>query len=144
MASVRPRRVADLVRTVIAELLERKVQDPRVRGVQLTDVRVSPDLRQATLFYSLFPGGEAELKRAAAGLEHARGFLRRELAHRTRLRVTPELRFVPDHSLAHAAHIQDVLLDLGLPGTPPTAEADAHEEDDDVEADLRLLAPRPP
>src|SRR4029078_5233520 len=96
MSAERARRVADLLRELVSELIAREVQDPRVRGVLITDVRVSPDLHQARLYFSVLTGGAPERASAAAWLERARGFLRREIGKRVRLRVTPELHFVAD------------------------------------------------
>src|SRR5436190_6764977 len=112
MSAERARRVADLLRELVAELLLREVQDPRVRGVLITDVRVSPDLHQARLFFSVLTGGAPERASAALGLERARGFLRREVGRRARLRVTPELHFIPDGTAEYAAHIEQVITEI--------------------------------
>src|SRR5204863_6507727 len=119
MSARRQRRVQDQFRAIVSELILREVQDPRIRHVQITAVRVSPDLREATFFYTLFPGGEADRTAAQAALEHARGFLRRELGRRVRLRATPQLSFRPDRGAAHAAHIEEVLHEIH----PPDADA---------------------
>ncbi len=131
----RTARVASLLRQVIAELLEREVKDPRVRGVTVTDVDVTGDLREARVYVS----GPPELDREAAleGLSRARGFLRREVGNRISLRVTPQLEFRYDASLEYGALIEGRLRELGLghgsggggaPGDDPVA-VDAAEGD---------------
>ncbi len=111
MPTRRQRRVADRVRAEIADLLERRTEDPRLHGVTITSVEVSPDLRQAVVYVSALSGVEGS-REALAGLEHAKGFLRHELASRLELRVIPELIFRWDASLETGERISHILDEL--------------------------------
>ena len=112
--SRRRQRVGDLLRAELAELVRREVHDPRVTHASLVgfvDIDVSPDLRQAVVKVSAL-GTDAERQETVAALEHARGFLRTELARRLRLRVTPELHFELDRGAEHSQTIADLLESL--------------------------------
>lgn len=104
-------RVADLILQELAEVLLRKVKDPRLANITLTAVKVSPDLRQAKVFYSLL-GEEEKKAEAAVGLERATGFVKRELSKRLQLRRIPDLEFCFDSSLEYGSHIDRLLTDL--------------------------------
>ncbi|HUX77852.1 MAG TPA: 30S ribosome-binding factor RbfA [Anaerolineae bacterium] len=107
------RRVSELIRGHLMDLLERKVSDPRLGMVTITDVVVTPDVVRANVHYSILGGAEAQAE-AQAGLESAAGWLRRELGRRLRLRKTPELVFHYDPSLERGEHIASILDELGL------------------------------
>jgi ribosome-binding factor A len=110
--SRRTLRVADLLRRELSELLIHRVRDPRVRLATVSHVEVSPDLRRAEVWVSVL-GDEEQRNEAVAGLVHARGFLRSELAHRLKsLKVTPELVFELDRGAEHSQRISDLLEDL--------------------------------
>jgi ribosome-binding factor A len=92
------RKITDLVRTHVCALLERELNDPRVEGITVTDVELSPDTRHARVFYSLI--GDAERKAdVQRGLESAAGWVSRELGKRLRTRNTPHITFEFDESL---------------------------------------------
>ena len=111
MEHKRSDRVADLILTELAEVLLRRVQDPRLADITLTDVKVTPDLRHAKVFYSLL--GDDERKASAiVGLESARGFVKRELGKRLHLRRMPDIEFHFDGSLEYGSHIDRLLDDL--------------------------------
>jgi ribosome-binding factor A len=107
------RRVADLLRTHLTDLLERKINDPRLQMVTITDVAVTSDAARADVHFSVLGEAEAQAE-AQAGLQSAAGWLRRELGHRLRLRNTPQLVFHYDPSLEHGEHIASILDELGL------------------------------
>lgn len=107
----RPERVAALVQETLAEALTTRVKDPRVGFVTVTAVDVSADYSCATIRVSVL-GDEDEKSRAMEGLESASGFLRSILARTLDLRTTPELRFVLDRGIEHAARINRILDDL--------------------------------
>jgi len=107
------RRVSDLIRGHLMDLLERKINDPRLEMVTITDVVVTPDIVRANVHYSILGGAEAQAE-AQAGLESAAGWLRRELGRRLRLRNTPQLVFHYDPSLERGEHIASILDELGL------------------------------
>jgi ribosome-binding factor A len=112
--TARTGRVGDLLRAELADLVQREVHDPRIKHASLVGfvgVDVSPDLRRAVIKVSTL-GSEEERLAAVAALEHARGFLRSELARRLRLRVTPELHFELDRGAEHSQTIADLLESL--------------------------------
>jgi ribosome-binding factor A len=114
VSSRRTMRVGDQMRLELADLLRRGVNDPRIQQASLVgivDIDVSPDLRRATVRVSAL-GDEQERLGIVAALEHARGFLRSELARRLRLRVTPELHFELDRGAEHSQSISDLLESL--------------------------------
>jgi ribosome-binding factor A len=112
MSTRRQRKVSDLIHEELSQLLGRKVADPRLAGVTVTAVEVTPDLQHATVFYSVI-GEEAEVKAAAAGLERASGFLRSAVAQAAQLRRAPQLSFRLDRSLAQGQRIEELLNSLG-------------------------------
>jgi len=107
------RRVSDLIRTHLMNLLERKVNDPRLEMITITDIVVTPDAARADVHFSVL-GGVEEQAAALAGLNSAAGWLRRELGQRLRLRNTPELVFHYDPSLERGEHIAGILKELGF------------------------------
>lgn len=115
MEHKRADRVADLILKELAGVLLRKVKDPRLADITLTDVQVSPDLRRAKVFYSLL-GDEERKVEAAVGLESATGFVKRELSKRLHLRRIPEVEFCFDSSLEYGSHIDRLLTELEEPG----------------------------
>jgi ribosome-binding factor A len=107
--SNRPERVAQLMRREIAEVLLRRLRDPRVTGmVSVTDVEVTHDLSAARVFVSIMPDGP-ERQRSLDALQSAAGYIRHELAPRLGLREVPDLRFVLDTSIERGARVDDLL-----------------------------------
>jgi ribosome-binding factor A len=107
----RPDRVGEEIRQELAMLLSREVHDPGVGFVTLTRVKMSPDLQQARIFYTMM-GDDKAHKATAQALERATPFLRRQIAARVRLRRVPELRFEYDKSVENQDRIEKILLDL--------------------------------
>jgi len=107
------RRVSEMIRGHLMDLLERKANDPRLQMITITDVAVTPDAVRADVHFSVLGGAEAQAD-AQAGLESAAGWLRREIGRRLRLRNTPELVFRYDPSLERGEHIATILDELGL------------------------------
>ena len=108
MSSPRVRKIADRIQVIVAEMLERRVKDPRLGFVTVTDTRVTNDLQHATVFYTVL--GDAEEQAAtAAALASAKGVLRSEVGRRTGVRLTPTLEFVADAVPENAAHIDELL-----------------------------------
>jgi ribosome-binding factor A len=107
--SRRPDRVAEAIREAVAMFLAEGVKDPRVTGlVTVTGVDVTRDLRHARVHVSIL-GSEAEKKETMEGLASVAGHLRAKLGRTLRLRMTPELDFKYDASIAHAARIDSLL-----------------------------------
>lgn len=106
--AARARKLADRIRVVVAETLERRVKDPRLGFVTVTDARITSDLREATVFYTVL-GDESDRAGTAAALESAKGVLRTEVGRATGVRFTPTLEFVADAVPDNARHIEDLL-----------------------------------
>ncbi len=100
-------RVGDVVLKEVASLLLEKVRDPRVQGVTLTGIRLSNDLKQARIFFSVM-GDHILVERAQEGLNSATGFLKREIGRRIDLRYVPGITFVYDPSLKTGDHMERV------------------------------------
>jgi ribosome-binding factor A len=98
LAGKRATRVGDEILKCAAGLLMQKVKDPRVNGITLTGVHISNDLKNASIFFSLI-GNEEEIRRAQAGLDSARGFIKREIGLCVKLRNVPEIVFKHDPTL---------------------------------------------
>lgn len=106
-------RVADLLRQEIADLLLRRVKDPRVGRVTVTGIEVSDDLQNAKVFFCLMGSATEEEKKAAAlGLNKAKGFMRQELGKRLHLRYLPQLTFHYDSSFEYGDKIERLLKEL--------------------------------
>ncbi|MGW2254497.1 MULTISPECIES: 30S ribosome-binding factor RbfA [Kitasatospora] len=106
--TARARKLADRIQVVVAQTLERRIKDPRLGFVTITDTRVTGDLREATVFYTVF-GDETERQATAAALESAKGVLRSEVGKQTGVRFTPSLTFVADALPENARNIDDLL-----------------------------------
>ncbi|QBR94130.1 30S ribosome-binding factor RbfA [Nocardioides euryhalodurans] len=110
MSSTNPRvrKIADRIQVIVAEMLERRIKDPRLGFVTVTDVRVTGDTQQATVFYTVL-GEETDLTSTAAALESAKGLLRSEVAKQLGMRHAPSLAFVQDALPENARHLDEVL-----------------------------------
>jgi ribosome-binding factor A len=115
MSSPRVRKIADRIQVIVAEMLERRIKDPRLAAdsghlVTVTDVRVTGDSQQATIFYTVLGADvDADLASTAAALESAKGLLRSEVAKQLGMRHAPSLEFVPDALPENARHLDEVL-----------------------------------
>jgi len=108
MASPRVRKIADRIQVIVAEMLERRIKDPRLGFVTVTDVRVTGDSQQASVFYTVL-GEEADLASTAIALESAKGILRSEVAKQLAMRHAPSLEFIHDALPETARHLDEVL-----------------------------------
>jgi len=108
MTNPRIRKIADRIQVIVAEMLERRIKDPRLGFVTVTDVRVTGDSQQATVFYTVL-GEETDLASSAAALESAKGLLRSEVAKQLGMRHAPTLTFVHDALPESARHLDEVL-----------------------------------
>ena len=123
--SHRSQKVADRIKVVVAQLLETKIKDPRLGFVTVTDARVTGDLQQASVFYTVL-GDIDQRASSAAALESAKGAIRSALGRELGLRITPSIEFFED-GLPESAKALDSLL------------AKVHEQDAEVAA-LRATA----
>ena len=104
----RARRVADRIHKTVAQVLERRIKDPRLGFVTITDVRVTGDLQQATVFYTVY-GPEGERRRSASALKSATGLIRSEVGKALGIRLTPTISFQLDSLPTTARSIEDAL-----------------------------------
>ena len=139
----RARRLAVRIREIVASTLEMQVKDPRLGMVTITDARLTPDLRDATLYYTVY-GDDAARAESAAALESARGVLRAQVGRQTGIKFTPTLSFVADAVPEHAAQIDELLAvaraaDAGLAqvraGASYAGDPDPYRSTDDDEPD---------
>ncbi len=108
MASERQARLADRIRVLIAERLDKGLRDPRLGFVTITDVRVTGDLQHASVFYTVY-GTDEEREDSAKALKAATGMLRSEVGRKLGVRLTPTLEFIHDALPENAGHIEDLL-----------------------------------
>jgi ribosome-binding factor A len=151
MSNPRVRKIADRIQVIVAEMLERRIKDPRLGFVTVTDVRVTGDTQQATIFYTVLGEDDAAREASAAALESAKGLLRSEVAKQLGMRHAPTLTFVHDALPESARHLDEVLArakqaDEALAaerGSAYAGEADPYKKpreagDDDLDVDLDL------
>ena len=108
MSRWRPESVGKQLREELSDLIQNRLKDPRLGFVTITDVRMTPDLREARVYASVL-GEDARVAETMSALEHAVPFLRRELGRRVRLRITPEIEFINDRSIEQGARINKLL-----------------------------------
>ncbi|HBF42064.1 MAG TPA: 30S ribosome-binding factor RbfA [Desulfobacteraceae bacterium] len=104
LAGKRAVRVGDLILKEIALILMERVKDPRIKGVTMTGIRLSNNLRRARVYFSVI-GEKEHIKTAQAGLDSAKAFIKREIGLRMALRYVPEIVFVHDPSLETGNHM---------------------------------------
>ncbi len=119
MKSYRPARVAEVIREVAAETILFRLQDPRVRGVTVTRVEVPSDLQTAKIYVSVM-GSDQEAYQTLDGLNHAAGFIQRQLAGRLKLRYTPTLSFHLDKGIRNSQDVTRILQAEGV--NPPESQ----------------------
>lgn len=141
MASPRVFKLADQIKVIVAEMLQRRIKDPRLGFVTITDVRLTGDSQDATVFYTVL-GSEEEQASTTAALRSATGLIRSEVGKQLGLRFTPTLAFVPDAVPENARLIDDLLaqarsIDAQVAeqaaGAAYAGEADPYKRDEVVE-----------
>jgi ribosome-binding factor A len=101
-------KLADRIAKIVAEMLERRVKDPRLGFVTVTDAKLTGDLREATVYYTVY-GSADEQAGTAAALQSATGLIRSEVGRQTGLRHTPSLSFVRDTLPEGAQHMEELV-----------------------------------
>lgn len=114
--------LGEVISHELSDLIRTRMKDPRIGFASITDVNVSADLRHAKVFVSVM-GSEQDQRETLAGLNHASGFLRHELAQRLTIRYTPEIGFRLDESIAHGAHVLDLINRVSAERPGPTVPA---------------------
>ena len=108
MASPRVLKLADQIKVIVAEMLERRIKDPRLGFITVTDVSLTGDTHEATVFYTVY-GSDEEQTGTAAALKSATGLIRSEVGKQLGLKFTPTLAFVPDSVPESAKQIEELL-----------------------------------
>lgn len=106
--SLRANRVGEQMKKELGEIISKKIKDPRIGFVTITDVHVTGDLQQATVYISVL-GDEEQKENTLKGLDKAKGFIRSEIGQRIRLRKTPEISFEFDESIGYGNRIESIL-----------------------------------
>jgi ribosome-binding factor A len=119
----RVQRVAETLREELSEIVAFELEDPRLEGVTVNEVHLSPDKRTACVMLSI-PGGDENQKRALAAIQHAKSFIKKELSHRLDLFRMPDLRFEADLSPALADRMGHLFKRIrkGRPRGPKSVE----------------------
>ena len=131
MANYRRGRINDEMQRAVAEII-RDVKDPRVSGafISITGAEVTPDLKYAKIFFSALGVTDAESKKEIAkGLKSSAGFIRKQIAQKLNLRITPELTFIEDTSIKYGAHISKLLSGITF-SDEEEGEADTETDDE--------------
>jgi len=138
MPSNRALKVADRIREIVAAALESRVKDPRLGFVTITDVRVTGDLQNASIFYTVL-GDANSHDSSAAALKSASGMLRSEVGKALGLRITPTLEFIPDGLQESASAMNELMSEVARKdaelrkireGAKPVGEADPYKHHD--------------
>jgi ribosome-binding factor A len=108
VASPRVLKLADQIKVIVAEMLERRIKDPRLGFITVTDVRLTGDSREATVFYTVM-GSESDQAGTAAALASATGLIRSQVGKQLGMKFTPTVEFVLDAVPESARHIEDLL-----------------------------------
>ena len=148
--AARARRLGEAIAQIVAEMLERRIKDPRLGFVTVTEARVTGDLREATVFYTVY-GSDEERSASAAALASAAGLIRSEVGRQTGVKHTPSITFVPDtvpdtarniEELVARARVADAAVAAAREGARPAGDPDPYrvraeteEPDDDLDAD---------
>ncbi|ABS22699.1 30S ribosome-binding factor RbfA [Bacillus cytotoxicus] len=112
---LRANRVGEQMKKELGDIISRKIKDPRVGFVTVTDVKVSGDLQIATVYISVL-GDEEQKENTLKGLAKAKGFIRSEIGQRIRLRKTPEISFEFDESIGYGHRIDTLLHEINKEG----------------------------
>ena len=132
----RPERVGDQIRKELSELLAREVHDPGIGFLTITHVKMTPDLQNARVYYTVI-GDQKARADAQRALGRASGFLRRQIGGRLRLRTVPELTFFYDESIERQDRIEKIMLDLEAERTANPHLNDLAAGDDGPDDDKR-------
>ncbi|KGX88402.1 30S ribosome-binding factor RbfA [Pontibacillus litoralis] len=111
MSDMRANRVGEQMKKELGDIISRKIKDPRIGFVTVTEVKVTGDLQQAKAYISVL-GSEKEKQDTLIGLAKAKGFIRSEIGRRIRLRKTPEITFEFDEAIEYGNHIESLIRDI--------------------------------
>jgi ribosome-binding factor A len=141
MNAARARKLGERIAQIVAEMLEHRIKDPRLGFVTVTEARVTGDLREATVFYTVY-GSEEELAGTAVALASATGLIRSEVGRQTGIKHTPSIAFQLDKIPDTARNIEDLVAATRV-GAVPAGDPDPYrtpgesgaDDDDDDDGD---------
>ncbi len=143
MASPRVRKIADRIQVIVAEMLERRIKDPRLGFVTVTEVRLTGDAQNATIYYTVL-GEDDDQQATAQALDSARGMIRSEVGKQLGMRTVPTIAFELDDIPESARHLDEVLakareadaaVAAAREGAQPAGEADPYKKPREVVAE---------
>lgn len=108
MENIRQKKLADQIKKQVSQIINHKLKDPRKGFITITGVKISRDLRIASIYFTTL-GEKEQRERSRETLDRGKNFIRSELALNLKLRFTPELRFFYDESLEYSEHIENLL-----------------------------------
>lgn len=129
--SIKQDRMSERIQGILSELLLKEVSDPRLQHITVTEVKLDPELMFATIYINAL-GDESREPQVMAGLQRAKGFLRREVGKRIRLRNSPDLVFHWDKTLERGERMHHLISSLDIPAAPPTVEPNKDSETDEL------------
>lgn len=106
--SIRQKKLADQIKKIVSEVVDRKLKDPRKGFITITHVKLSGDLQIASIYFTVL-GSEEEVEQSLEVLNHANNFIRSEVASHIKARFVPELRFFVDDTMKQAQRIEELL-----------------------------------
>ena len=105
-------RVSTQIQQVMSEIMQKKIKDPRLEMVTITGVKMSSDIREAIIFYTIFQSQEKQKENVARGFSSCKGFIKKILAKELSLRFMPEIKFIYDESFDYGTKMDKILKDL--------------------------------
>ncbi len=111
MGELRVRKIQEFIKQEVSRIVLQELKDPRLGFVTVTDARITGDLREATVYVSLF-GSDEEKKNTLAALRKAQGYIRSEVGKRLGIRYSPQIEFKEDESLEYGMKIESILHDI--------------------------------
>jgi ribosome-binding factor A len=111
MGEMRVRKIQEFIKQEVSNILLKELKDPRIGFVTVTDAKITGDLREATVYVSLF-GDEKQKKDTLTALKSANGYIRSEVGKRLKIRYSPEIQFKEDQSLDYGIKIDKMLKDI--------------------------------
>jgi ribosome-binding factor A len=111
LATIRQRKIADRIKQLVSEIIDRKVKDPQKGFITITHVKISGDLRIASIYFTVL-GDSSDLEQSLEALNRAKNFIRSEIAHHLEVKFVPEIRFFVDDTMEYARKIDTLLKGL--------------------------------
>lgn len=128
MAKYRAERVKQEIMREVNDILKKRVRDPRVQDVTLTDIDLTGDLQEATIYYSTLSKLASDREKTQQGLDKASGLIRSELGSRLQIYSTPTIEFKRDESIEYGERIDQLLASLNKKDNQPMADGDSHPD----------------